>query len=73
MTPAQLAQIVRNARRALNLRQDQLAGAANVGLRFIVDLERGKPTVQLGKTLAVLEALGVDVGLAPPSGVRNPR
>lgn len=38
--------------------QTQLAHAAGVGVRFIVDLEAGKPTAQLGKTLQVLRCLG---------------
>jgi y4mF family transcriptional regulator len=45
----------------MGLRQDELAAAAGVGVRFVVDLERGKPTVQLGRTLAVLAALGLDM------------
>lgn len=52
---------VRQARKALGLRQDELAAAAGVGLRFLVELERGKPTVQLGKVLAVLLAVGLDL------------
>jgi hypothetical protein len=48
------------------MRQDELAGAAGVGLRFIVELEGGKPTVQLGKTLQVLFALGCSVEITPP-------
>ena len=35
--------------------------AAGTGLRFVIDLEKGKPTCQLGKTLAVLSTLGVEV------------
>lgn len=65
-TPADLAGIVRTARKAQSLRQDELAGAAGVGLRFIVDLEAGKPTAQLGKVLEVLEALGCRVEITPP-------
>jgi hypothetical protein len=49
------------------MRQDELAGVANVGLRFIVELEAGKPTVQLGKTLQVLSALGCSIEISPPS------
>jgi hypothetical protein len=45
------------------LRQDQLAAAANVGVRFIVGLEAGKPTTQMGKALTVLKALGIEVTL----------
>lgn len=66
MTSAQLGEIVRNARRGLGLRQDQLAGAAGVGVRFIIDLEAGKPTTHLGKALAVLDALGCRVAITAP-------
>lgn len=61
MTPQILGQAIRRARKTMGLRQDELAAAAGVGLRFLVELERGKPTVQLGRTLAVLEAVGLDL------------
>ncbi len=64
--PAEIGNLVRRARRALNLRQDQLAGAAGVGLRFIVDLEAGKPTAQIGKVLQVLEAVGCTLTITHP-------
>jgi y4mF family transcriptional regulator len=69
MTPAELGRMVREARRAAGLRQDHLAGAAGVGVRFLIELEAGKPTVQLGKVLAVLEALGgrMAVEIPPPA------
>ena len=62
-TPAEIAVTVRTARRALKLRQAELAAAAGVGVRFLIELEAGKPTAQLGKTLAVLNALGLDCNL----------
>ena len=58
MTPREIGRVVRATRRAQRLRQDQLAGAANVGVRFLSDLEAGKKTAQVGKVLAVLSALG---------------
>ena len=54
---------IRAARKAQGLRQDQLAGATGVGTRFIVDLEAGKSTAQLGKALAVVAALGLQLAL----------
>ena len=66
LTPAAIGEIVRSTRKACQMRQDELAGAAGVGLRFIVELEGGKPTVQLGKTLQVLFALGCSVEINPP-------
>ena len=41
-----LGQSLRAARRQLGLTQAQLALAAGVGLRFIVELEAGKPTLR---------------------------
>jgi transcriptional regulator with XRE-family HTH domain len=55
-----------SSRKSQKLRQDQLAGAANVGLRFIVDLEAGKPTAQIGKVLTVQAALGVTMEMKAP-------
>lgn len=64
----EMGQLIRQTRRAQGLRQDQLAGAAGVGVRFLVELERGKPTAQLGKALAVLEALGCSIQIELPYG-----
>lgn len=50
---------VRQARHTHGLTQTQLAGLAGTGLRFISELERGKPSVALDKTLAVLAVLGL--------------
>ena len=66
MTVEEIGAIVRRARRAQGLRQDQLAAAAGVGLRFLVELERGKPTLRLVKVLAVLDALGCRLDVTPP-------
>jgi y4mF family transcriptional regulator len=60
--------IVRRERKAQGLRQEELAAASSVGVRFIVDLEAGKPTVQLGKALQVLRTLGCDLSITTPSG-----
>jgi hypothetical protein len=41
------------------------------GLRFVVDLERGKPTCQIGKTLDVLQSLGLAIEAVPLGGAAN--
>lgn len=66
MTVEEIGAVVRQARASQGLRQDQLAAAAGVGLRFLVELERGKPTVRMAKVLAVLDALGCRLQVAPP-------
>jgi y4mF family transcriptional regulator len=63
-SPRQLGDAIRVARKQLALTQSQLALAAGVGVRFIVDLEAGKPTVRLEQVLHVIEALGGEITLS---------
>lgn len=62
-SPQQLGQALRTARKQLDLTQSQLALAAGVGVRFIVDLEAGKPTLRLENVLRVIDALGGEIQL----------
>ena len=57
---------MRTVRRNQSLRQDELAGAAGVGVRFLSEMERGKPTAAIGKVLSVLDALGCSVKIVAP-------
>jgi y4mF family transcriptional regulator len=66
-----LGRLVRDKRRQLGLNQTELAGIAGVGTRFVSELERGKPTAELGKVLQLLERLGLDVWVAQ-RGQRTP-
>jgi y4mF family transcriptional regulator len=59
----QLGDALRTARKQLGLTQPQLALAAGVGVRFIVDLEAGKATVQLQQVLRVIDALGGELAI----------
>lgn len=59
----QLGQALRAARKHLGLTQSQLALAAGVGVRFIVDLEAGKSTLRLETVLRVIDALGGEINL----------
>jgi HTH-type transcriptional regulator / antitoxin HipB len=56
---AQFGTAVATARKALGLTQRELALAIDSGERFIVDLEAGKPTAQLGKALSAAKAVGL--------------
>jgi y4mF family transcriptional regulator len=58
-TAEEFGAAVARARKALGLTQRELALAINSGERFIVDLEAGKPTAQLGKALAAAHAVGL--------------
>src|SRR3982074_3227290 len=53
--------LIHSRRKALTMRQDQLALATGVGRRFLIDLEAGKPSCQLGRSLLVAEALGLSL------------
>lgn len=64
-TSAELGELVKDARRAQGLLQADLAGLSGTGNRFVVDLERGKPTLQLQKVLDMLDLLGLEVRVGP--------
>lgn len=57
----ELGAVIREQRKWLALKQLDLAGLGNTGNRFIVDLENGKPTVQLQKVLDLMDLLGLEV------------
>lgn len=54
-----LGTAIRGARRRLKVTQKDLALASGTGLRFIIDLEKGKPTCQIGKALEIVRNLGL--------------
>ena len=62
-TSDQLGEALRAARKQLGLTQPQLALAAGVGVRFIVELEADKPTVQLQQVLRMIDVLGGELQL----------
>jgi len=51
--------LVREYRKRQKITQSQLAAVGDTGVRFISDLENGKPTVQLDKALKVAFMLGI--------------
>jgi y4mF family transcriptional regulator len=66
LSPLDLARVIRAARKSVKVRQDDLAGAVGVSRQFAVDVEKGKPTVQLGKVLQLLNELGVVLSVDLP-------
>lgn len=66
MDAGKIGALVREERKAQGLRQVELAAASGVGVRFLAELEAGKPTAQIGKALAVLAALGCHVEIVRP-------
>lgn len=62
-----LGKVIRERRRALGMRQADLAMVADVGVRFIVDAENGKPTCRIGLLLKLLRELGIDLTASVPT------
>lgn len=54
-----IGNLVKETRKKQELTQIQLAQLSNVGTRFLSDLEKGKPTCEVEKTLKVLSNLGI--------------
>jgi y4mF family transcriptional regulator len=63
--PMTLSDFLKNKRKQLNMTQQQLAGKAGVGLRFIRDLEQGKTTLRMDKVNQVLKLFGQELGPQP--------
>ena len=70
-TTDQIGKIVKDTRRNLGVTQSELALTSGTGLRFIIDLEKGKPTCQLGKVLTVISTLGLTLEIKRGSGPRE--
>lgn len=66
LSPQQLGLIVRATRRTQKLRLDDTAGTAGVGHVFVREVERGKPTVQLGRVMKLLAELGIELRVEVP-------
>ena len=64
-SPEVLGPLIRSRRKELALTQTELADVAGTTLRFISELERGKPTAQLDGVLRVLAALGIRLEATP--------
>jgi len=63
---ADLGALIRKERKNQHMTQPELAGATGTGIRFIVDLENGKPTCELEKALMVALMLGIKLTAKEP-------
>jgi len=71
LTPKQIGEHVRQTRKSMGVTQKDLALTSGTGLRFIIELEKGKPTCQLSKVLTVLHTLGIKLTLTAPPMKRD--
>ena len=65
----ELGALVAKVRKAQGISQLELSQAADVGRRFVVELESGKETLQAGKMLKVVSVLGIGISFTEPQGV----
>lgn len=66
-----IGRIVRETRKNLGVTQKALALTSGTGLRFVIELEKGKPTCELGKALTVVQTLGIRINLTPPMSAKE--
>lgn len=57
-----LSQFVKKRRKSLGLTQQDLSFKSGVGLRFVRDLEQGKPSLRMDKVNQVLSLFGHELG-----------
>ena len=63
----QLGAAIRTERKRLKVTQKELAMTAGVGLRYLIELERGKPTARMEGVFKVLQTLGLKLSVTTPS------
>lgn len=61
--PEELGQYLFKERKRLKLTQKEIAEFSDVGRKFIIELEKGKATAQLGKVFELLNSLGLELHL----------
>lgn len=61
----ELGQSIRAFRKYHRLTLERVSGLSGVSMRFLSELERGKESAHLGKTLEVLSKLGLDIIIKP--------
>ena len=67
----QIGKLIRQTRKNLAVTQRELALTSGTGVRFIIDLEKGKPTCEIGKALKIINTLGINMTLTSPPNVRS--
>ena len=65
-TPQEIGKLIRETRKGLGVTQKELALTSGTGPRFIIELEKGKETAEIGKVLTILQTLGIQLSLTPP-------
>ncbi len=64
-----IAKFIKTKRREAGLTQEEFAVRSGLGLRFVRDLEQGKPSVRMDKVNVALGMFGMEAG--PVKKVRD--
>ena len=70
-TAQDIGKLIRETRKGLGVTQKTLALTSGTGLRFIIELEKGKETAEIGKVLTILQTLGIQLILTPPAATKR--
>ena len=70
-TTQDIGRLVRETRKGLGVTQKELALTSGTGLRFIIELEKGKETAEIGKVLTILQTLGIQLTLTPSAATKR--
>ena len=62
---SELGQLARMHRQTRSLNLERVSAIGGFSMRFLSEFERGKATAELGKVLAALAALGLEVVVKP--------
>jgi transcriptional regulator with XRE-family HTH domain len=68
-SPEDLGLIIRSVRKHARVRRDDLAASVGVSQQFAFDVERGKPTIQFGRMLRILQELGIRLNVEVPDDI----
>lgn len=62
MEVSKLSSTIKQLRKEYHLTQEELAFKSGVGLRFVREMEQGKPTLRMDKVNQVLELFNMELG-----------
>ena len=62
---SELGNLMRARRKTQQLTLEKVSGLSNLSMRFLSELERGKETAELGKTLQAIKMLGLEIIIQP--------
>jgi HTH-type transcriptional regulator / antitoxin HipB len=67
----ELGSVIRTFRKCRRLTLEKVSGITNISMKFLSELERGKETAEIGKTLATINHLGLEL-IIQPRGANKP-